>query len=285
MDWSFSANVLQPRCNTQAADEALESNLMTGRRRAVGICLLLAGMLAPACWSADAPLPDSVRMTTSGATVKGEVEKFIGDQVKILAGDDPVAATAARETLVAAVTQEKPGQPALSAQFLDVYAEVLSAQLKDAAAAKKPQVRLNVAVLVARVAEKVNNGQLAPIVIVLLNDANEGVVLWAVKACRFLVPPILSNPANAKNDKLLPALVTVAKKNAKSGPITQAAYEAMLISDKGPNAIAAAGWKDAVPAVVNATLDIMDERVKLYAAGIPPWPGAEAKAIYLLTHS
>src|SRR5262245_16658378 len=252
---------------------------MTGWRRAVVSCLLLTGVFAPACWSAEPPLPDSVRTSTNGAAVRDQVQKFIKDNVAKLTGDDAAAVKEAREALVLAVTQVTPTQPAPSAQFLDVFANVLNETLLAEVKGKRPQVRLNIAVLVARVAEKANNPQLMPVTIVLLEDENQGVALWAVKATKFLIPPVLSNAVLAKDNKLIPALVAAAKKHINRGPIVQAAYDALKISKDGPNAVPPSAWKLVVPVVANTTLDIVDERLKLYTNGIPAWPGVEKDGI------
>jgi hypothetical protein len=240
-------------------------------------------MLAPACWAADAPLPDSVRQTSNGAAVRDQVEAFVKEQVAKLVGDDPVAAKEGREALIAAVSQPNPAQPQPSPQFLDVLAEVLNDALKDAAKDKRPQVRLNVAVTVARVAEKANNARLTNAAVVLLDDDNQGVVLWAVKGAKFLIPNVLSSPALAKDNKLMPAFVAAVRKHASSGPIIMAAYDALKINEKPSSAVLAA-WKDVAPPVVNALIDIVQERLKLYAQSVPPWPGAEKEAITLLVN-
>jgi hypothetical protein len=236
-------------------------------------------MFAPACWSAEPPLPDSVRTSTNGAAVRDQVQKFIKDNLAKLVGDDPAAVKEAREVLVLAVTQVTPTTPAPSAQFLDVFASVLNETLLAEVKDKKPQTRLNIAVLVARVAEKANNGQLTNITVVLLDDENQGVALWAIKATKFLIPPVLGNAVAAKDNKLIPGLLAAVKKHVNRGPIVQAAYEAMKISKDGPNAVSQSSWKIVVPVVINTTLDIVEERLKLYSNGIPAWPGVEKEGI------
>jgi hypothetical protein len=262
---------------------------MTGRRCAVVSCLLLAVTVMPVCWAADATLPDAVRQATTAAAVKDQVEKFVKEQVAKLTSDDLAAVQAAREAIFAEVVQP-PGKPPLSAAFLDVYCETLNDALKDAAKDKRPQVRLNVAVLVARVgdkanAEKATNTRLMPLVVVLLGDENQAIVLWAVKASRGLVPAVLNNVAIAKNNPLIPALVAAAKKHAKYGPIVQAAYVALDIQDKGPNSVLPAQWAVAVPVVADAIVEIMLERIKLFDRGVPMWSAAEGTAIHFLTRS
>lgn len=254
---------------------------MTGPRRVVLCYLLLAGVTYRTCQAA-ATLPQDVRQTTSGQSVKAQVEKFIEGNLTKVTSDDPAAVKEGRDGIIAEVQQPTPTAPAPSDQFLDVYAEVLNKQLQPLAKSDNFRVRLNIAIIAARVAEKAHSVRLSPVVTDLLADQNEAVVIWAVKASRFLIPPILSNAIAAKTDKLLPELNKAVTKYIKSPPVVQAAYEALNVQQSGPNPVGPASWNLVVPIVVEAIHGIIEQRLKLYDNGVAPGASSESAATNFL---
>src|SRR5689334_1207421 len=133
---------------------------MTGPRRVV-LCYLLLAALSYCTCRAAATLPQDVRQTTSGQSVKAQVEKFIEGNITKVTSDDPAALKEGREGIIAEVQQPTPTAPAPSDQFLDVYAEVLNKQLQPLAKSDNVRVRLNIAIIAARVAEKAHNVRLS----------------------------------------------------------------------------------------------------------------------------
>ena len=61
-------------------------------------------------------------------------------------------------------------------------------------------VRLNAAIVVARVGEKTASAALQPAVITLLSDKSDAVKLWGLKAAKFVLPAVLmAAPPPTKN--------------------------------------------------------------------------------------
>ena len=112
----------------------------------------------------------------------------------------------------------------------------------------------------------------------LLNDSSEPVVLWAVKASKFVLPPILGNAVASQNVPLLPAFLKAAQKYAKSGPIIQSVYDSLKLESQGNNAVAPATVKIVVPVVIDAMQSVLQLRITQYQAGVPAQPVADATA-------
>jgi hypothetical protein len=130
-------------------------------------------------------------------------------------------------------------------------------------------VRLNAAIVVARIAAQSQDAGLSSLIITELSDQNEGVVLWALKAAQSVMPSALN--VTATKVKLITA-VTVAAQRVKTGPIIAAAYNA-LSYDKLPQ-----------PAdLIVPMQSLLAWRISQYAAGIPPEPPADARATNFLT--
>ncbi len=252
---------------------------MNGRRLVVLGCLM---GLMPLGRAMAAALPAEVRTTTNPQSVRAPIQTFIDEQVGKLSSGDLAAQTAAREALVAEVQQATTASPKPTPEFLDPYAEVLNTALLPLAKNQDPRIRLNAAVIAARVAERANNARLMPVVVDLLDDECEGVVLWAIKASKFLIPPVLSNAVTAEGNPLVPAFVKTFAKYQKSGPIVQSAYESLKIADQGANAVPSAAWKTVVPLVVGTLQGLVEMRIADYKTGIPPLPPVEAIATSFL---
>jgi hypothetical protein len=250
-------------------------------RLAASFCLILALALLAPLTAGAATLPADIRTTTNSAAAKPAIQKFLDETVPQLA--DPNTTAAARDSIIAEV--QTSANPAVepSGPFLDAYADLLNKSLMDLAKNNQPSVRLNVAVTAARVAEKANNVRLAPLVTQLLSDESQAVVLWAVKACKHLISPLLTSAVGA-NDPLIPAFVAAAEKYANNGPMIQSVYEA-LKNDAVQNAVTPpANWAKQAPTIVKLMQDVLAKRIELYVKeGIPEMPMAETIATNFLT--
>jgi hypothetical protein len=251
---------------------------MNGRRFAV---MLGCTLMSVACATFAATLPMEIRTTTNGDSAKPVLQAFLDKQVAQLASSVPSQQSLAREAIAAEVVQPvNPTDPPLSPVFLDLYAGILNDGLKPLESNPDPRVRLNVAIVAAKVAEKASNDKLAPVVTDLLSDQSEGVVLWSIKACKFLLPQILANAVSAPNNPLLPAFVKSVEQHSKSGPIVHAAYDALRADS---TTVAPAAWNQVVPVLVTTAQTLLENRIAQYHAGIPPQPSADAVATTFLT--
>lgn len=258
-----------------ARPRGLEKLLMNGRRFVFSCWSVLFGMILSASAAEARVLPPDAG--------KPAIEQFINEQAEKLKGEDFAAAKEARTAIVGEVAPGVPGQPAPSAAFLDAYAEAANAALQPLVKHELPRVRLNAAIVAARVAEGVNNAKLMPTIVDALNDQTEAVVHWGIKGAKFVIPPVLSNAMLATNNPLMPAFLNAVKKYGKSGPLIQAAYDALRIEDKGPNAVAPANMSKVLPVVIDAIQTVMEIRLAQYQDGVPAMPSAEQTAILFLT--
>ena len=171
-------------------------------------------------------LPSTVR---SAATITDEnrstIASFQKAQIAKLTGNTIKARNDGRDALVNAVVGGEPG-PQLA--FIDAYAEALNDALMPLTDDQSMLTRLNVAIVVGRVAERTGSLRLKPIVIKLLADKADPVVLWGAKAAGPLIRAQMRVKVSP-DDKLLTGLVSAIQDNL-SGPVAQAGYEALRLN-------------------------------------------------------
>ncbi len=143
----------------------------------------------------------------------------------------PATVHDARETLIEQAGGA--GGQVPSGPYLDLYAQELDTQLTPLLNNPDQTVRLNAAIVVAGVAQKVDNVRLLPITMLLLNDKSDAVQIWALRASRFILPPAITIGQQAK---LLAAVKAHAGPNANP-MLLQLVYEALspVIARSDPN--------------------------------------------------
>lgn len=251
----------------------------------LGIILLGMFALIPAALAQTAPTIDE-KDKIANSVAREKVLEFIEFHAKALGGEDADARTQSRDALLAGGVA-KTGSPAYSPGYLDVYADVLNKSLKPLATNPSMVVRLNVAIVAAKVARSADNTRLIETVQVLLTDKTEGVQLWALRAAVYILPAELRVSGGAKNDKLIPAIVQLAKQKT-SGSIVNEAYNALSLNytDREKlNTIPANIKTEMFSAVIPHIHSILKDRVAAYAAGTVTEPGAERDAAKFLTNS
>lgn len=228
--------------------------------------LLGVGLLcAPSLVQAQ-QLPDNVRTAADAGPFRVQIAEFVNTQAARMKSGVPAELQGARDTLITAVA----GQPSIS--FNELYADAINTAMQPLLKETKVAVRLNVAIVVTRVAERTNSARLAPVVKVLLADESPGVVIWSMRAAKPLVLSILSDPILASNN-LVPAIVDAARKNINSGPVAAEAYNALtatLLDRTARAAFTTPQLQKLVPAIIDAVQIILAERLKLYETGLPP---------------
>ena len=250
-------------------------------------CLVVLIILCPAHISSAAPttasIDASIRTSIDADKSVKAIEDFVTDQVEKLASDDPEARKSAREALVSNSTA--PNATA-SLQYLSRYAEVLDTHLQPLATHQNVVVRLNVAIVAERVAANANNDRLRNVVLILLNDKNEAAIIWALKASRYVIPAVLSNPLIAKNDKLLPSVVSIVQAHPSSSVILQEGYTALMLNYLDPNRAKPPPmiWKPMVASASGEVVKLLQWRLDMYRNGVPPDPLAEREPASFLVH-
>lgn len=232
------------------------------------VCLLLA---APASGQ-TAALGDNIRTASNVGPFMDQINRFVRERATALAGGAPAAQSTAREELVSAVAPTV----ALSNAFLTAYTKVVNDELAKLTQNESARVRLNTAIIAARVAEGAKNAGLQPLTLTLLNDSSDAVVWWALRAARAILPHTLANPPNA-NNALLTAVVQLGEKRAK---VIAAVYDALAIDQSSTPA----PQRTKVLAVtVPALHTVLRGRVNQYLQTLPPEVTAEIRATTYLT--
>jgi len=219
------------------------------------------------CMTRAADLSKDIRTADDTTPYINQISTYVQGQVGIISTDaDPIQSSRARESLL----DEVRGLTPPSADFLNRYSKQLSVSLPPLLApTNSVRVRLNVAIVVAGVAQASQDAQLAQLVIQELNDPNEGVVLWGLKAAHDILPSTLG-VVNLKAQ-----LISASSKAAQrlgTGPIISAAYNALAI-DTNPTPVD----------LIIAMQKLLNWRIKQYNVAVPPEPPADAVATTFLT--
>ena len=226
--------------------------------------------------AASLSIPRAARSAESAAALaphNAAINAFISAKVKALLGDDAAARTEARDAIIA----EAPANGATPI-YMRTYAMALDSALQPALANANPVAKLNLAITVARVAERAGNTQLAGITRQLLKDPSDAIVLWGMKAAQAIVPVLAVTPLDA-NLPLIGEVVASAKAHNTSW-IVDEAYLALNLSKAGSSVT-----PPMVTAVLPHVQDLLAHRVGQYADGIPPLPGADNRATAFLVQS
>lgn len=245
------------------------------------ICQVLLLVLGMTAASHGQQLPPAIYASNDVTPQRPVIDQFVDDLVKKLAGADPAACSAARDALTksANIVGTTPA-------FYDQYADALNGKILAIANNKDARVRLNAAIVIAKVAAKAGNARLAPAADALLKDTCDGVVLWALQAAKHVVPALL-----AAND--LKMAVTVARDasqaaqlHGSSPAIIEEAYRTVLL-DPASGGI---GSNDPLRNInppqlggfVQIPIDFFAYRVKQYNDASPVQPTAETAAVLFL---
>jgi hypothetical protein len=167
---------------------------------------------------------------------------------------------------------------------LKTYADALNAQVLEPLKTGNPTVKLNVAITVARVADRANNGSLAPAAKVMLKDPSEAIVLWGLKASQSIVPYIAANKLDPHVDLIKEVAAVAQSRGATSKWLIDDAYPALTLAKADPQT-PPAQMTTMVSVVLPHVTNLLTQRVAAYAKGTPPSPAADAKATSFLVRS
>lgn len=202
--------------------------------------------------------------TQTGASISDSDQKtiraFVTAQAALIGGSDADQQGKARDLLIKKVSGE-------SAAFADIYGQAVNDAMLELSGNAEFRVRLNAAIVVARVAEKTKSLRLKPVALKFLQDHAAPVVLWGVKAHAALIPAQLRTQI-VPNEPLISNLPVAVEDNL-SAPIVQAAYEALrmdLVTQRTTLT------DEMFRAVVPAVQDIVAMRAAEYKDGIPDIP-------------
>ncbi|HEY8667980.1 MAG TPA: hypothetical protein VIL86_15115 [Tepidisphaeraceae bacterium] len=197
------------------------------------------------------------------------MQAFVTQQVKKLSdAKEAQDVQDAREALIEAT--QVANADALPT-YLGPYANAVNDAIKPLKDHKDLRVRLNAAIVVARVAQAAKNTRLMECSQAFMQDGEEAVVLWGIKAAKYIIPQVLNNPmlaiGNGGKFVMVGAIVPAVKAHP-DGPVVEEAYEALSVDPKDvpPTAIGQ---------VVEQMFALFAWRNEQYLKGVPTEPLAE----------
>ena len=219
-------------------------------------------------------IPNNVKTAPDVSANRQQIDDFVNTNAKKMASEDPKEQGDARDALIggAVVTGNPAAGQVPSPAYFDAYTQSVDKAVTPLAANPDMRVRLNAAIVIARVAEKANNDRLATAAIKFMNDKQPAVALWGVKAARPMLPAVLSLAGGQK--PLAPALAQTVQRHALLSSIISEVYEALTLnlfnlpSGQRP---APATIKGAIPVM----LRVFRMRVDGYTGGLPVDPSVD----------
>src|SRR5438045_7902411 len=183
---------------------------------------------------------------------EAQIKAFVSEQSAKFREVDAKDLSKARESLV---NEAKGASPA----FMAKYSEVLNAEmltvLKDV---KDIRVKLNAAIVIARISDAAASPKLEKAVLALLDKAQpEALKLWGMRAARPLLPELVK--VNGEKP-LIEAIIATVKQFPENGPLAEDAYDALNPRNAPPKQI---------PTIVDALLNLVEWRIGIYEKGLP----------------
>ena len=184
------------------------------------VCLLAIPRLA------HAAIPSDIKNSPDADKSRPVIAAEVKAQAAELAGDDLPKRHVAREALMGELNA--PGNQPFSGTFLDVYSQEINTQLMPLTDNPDPRVRLAVAIIVERVGDKADTARLYDITDKLLHDKSQAVLIWALKAARVVLPPVLQGGMQANQQKLIAEI----ELHADDPLLLPLVYEALSLSQQ-----------------------------------------------------
>lgn len=210
------------------------------------------------------------------------IEQFVDGHIAQLQTGNATSVSGSRNALITQAAAVGAG-----ASFYDVYTEILNRRLTALASNKEARVRLNAAIVNARVAAKAIApaagapslpSRLNSSTSAFLKDSSDAVVLWGLQAAKYVIPADLSAADIKGGLDLGKDALQAAKDHNSSESLVEEAYRTLTLNPllggvAGPPVppVAAGPLVGFVP----YTLDWYDYRVQMYQNLTPPAPIGE----------
>ena len=230
---------------------------------------------ASAAAAALVPLqPLETAVTVTPGQQSSVIGTFIAAQMTALQQADGPNVTLARAALVAGCPRTA------SPSYHDAYtAELSTAAVKVLSTANTPlPVKVNLGVVIERVATNSGAVQIMPAVLKLLADRADAVAYWGCKAARPVVLSVVLQPGFNGKSPLFPAIVASVKQHATgdlAGFIATEAYRALVVNPNNVPGMPAGQVWPKIKVLYDPVLDLLELRTSMYAKGIVPSPDAE----------
>jgi hypothetical protein len=218
-----------------------------------------------------------VRSAEEPSGAEAAVASFITAQIPRLENANESTQRTARETLIRESGERDGTQPSVA--FREVYARDLNRALLGLLHKKgaSVQLKLNVGIVAANVAEHTKNGGLAEVAEALMKEKDPALQLWGIKTAKYVLP-YTKRPLGKQ-------IVDTVKANRSAEAAGMLAEEAELALTLDPlRAEADAAFGPPARVVFPDLLSLVEFRVQQYAQGsAPPSPLAEERAIQFLS--
>jgi len=221
-------------------------------------------------------IPKSAKESGNVQQSAGEIRAFVSEQITRLQDSTASEQHAARSALVEEIMVD--GHPAQTS-FLAAYCAEFAGQARPLFQSENMAVRLNAAIILAKLAERSQTQQLLEPTLAVLNDSADPVVLWGLKSAKAILPVVLGAPGLPKASELIPKVVDVAVRR-QSGYVVQDAYDALTLDFlTNPKPIS----NPMLVTVTPAMLQVLNARAGKYKTVIPDEPMSENLATLFLT--
>ncbi len=244
---------------------------------------------AAAATAAITPLvPLQIATVTPGQQV-GTIAPFIAKQLAALAAPDVGgSASIARQALMLGCPRLGNAPGTCTPSFAGAYSTELSLAAAKllSAPATSAAVKINVGIVVERVANNAQSTMLLPAVQKLLADRGDPVVYWGCKAARPMVMALVLQPGFGGKTPLFRNIVDAVSQHSAgpmAGLIATEAYRALVVNPNNVPGMPAAQVKPLLKPLYDPVLDLLALRTSKYADGIIPAPDAEANVPTFLT--
>jgi hypothetical protein len=245
------------------------------------LALLASVGLVASARGQTAGIPATVKTASEIGANRAALEQSITTQVQAMLAPNAPADVQTKARQVLENEAKVNGQPTASPAYLDAYAQILStqliAQLKALPTPPSPRAKLNAAIAVANVAQLADNVQLKDAAMVFIQDKNEAVVLWGIKAAKWIIPAQL-RAFGQKDESLIKLIIPAVQAHSTgivAGAIVSEAYDALTLNVSDPTLFAKVK-ADALPTMIQYVLKLLQTRVVMYQKGVPPAPRADA---------
>jgi hypothetical protein len=229
-------------------------------------------------------IPLAVRQGTTAAAVESQsqvIETFVTENATRLRAKSPQVISEGRRALISMVLSGDP-----STMFLFTYGKIVSQHVGAVADDEQLLTRLNAAIVIGEITERVPDTRMAPVALRFIDDEDTAVAIWGMKSATMMLPRMASQGVLSSKEPLVGA-VSAAFIAHPSGPVAGEAYRALTLEYPlpGNQQLTAPQMTAAIPVVVPEILEVLQVRVALAFAGPLEDPWVETMPAGFLTRT
>lgn len=255
---------------------ALVVSVGVGVVSAVPVAAQTAAPAASTAPAAPAAIPPTARTMPDPAPFRSQIEAFVKAHTARIASGDRAAITQSRDAIIAEVSAAD-----TTSIYKSLYTEQLATALAPLLASPELRVRLQAAIVAARVAEKVDNEQLSGVAEKLMSDESYVAVAWGLKVAKPILDYQIKLPSGLTTSRLPAAVAATVARNGKHGEVVRDAADAFGVTDNDRLLRMPAA---AVAQLAPHVLKILEARAELYKSGAPEDTDADRAFLGLIVN-